>query len=67
MFGWIAAAHQMGGAFAAWGAGYLRTETGNYLSAFMTAGLLCLSGSVMVQFIGRFPRRNSIVSLAPTD
>ena len=52
MFGWIAAAHQIGGAAAAWGAGYLRTSTGTYLSAFITAGFLCLAASAMVPFIG---------------
>ena len=52
MFGWIAAAHQMGGAFAAWGSGYLRTETGDYLSAFLSAGMLCLIASIMCAFIG---------------
>jgi predicted MFS family arabinose efflux permease len=51
MFGWIAAAHQVGGAFAAWGAGYLRTETGSYLSAFMAAGVICLVASGLVPFI----------------
>ncbi len=51
-FGWIAATHQLGAAFAAWGAGYLRVETGDYLSAFMSAGALCLVASVMVTFIG---------------
>jgi sugar phosphate permease len=52
MFGWIAAAHQMGGAFAAWGAGYLRTVTGDYLSAFITAGMICLVAAAMTPFIG---------------
>ena len=53
MFGWIAASHQLGGAFAAWGGGVLRTETGNYLSAFIGAGVICLLAALMVTFIGR--------------
>ncbi len=53
MFGWIAASHQLGGAFAAWGGGVVRTETGNYLSAFIGAGLICLLAALMVPFIGR--------------
>ncbi|MEJ1977473.1 MAG: MFS transporter [Acetobacteraceae bacterium] len=61
MFGWIAAAHQMGGAFAAWGAGYLRTETGDYLSAFLSAGLLCLVASIMTAFIGVGSTRITVV------
>ena len=52
MFGWIAAAHQMGGAFAAWGAGYLRTATGDYLSAFIASGMICMAAAAMVPFIG---------------
>ncbi len=52
-FGWIAATHQLGAAFAAWTAGLLRTATGDYLSAFMSAGVLCLAASIMVTFIGR--------------
>ena len=52
-FGWIAATHQLGAAFAAWMAGFLRESTGDYLSAFMSAGVLCLAASIMVTFIGR--------------
>ena len=52
MFGWIAAAHQMGAASAAWLAGVARVDTGSYLAAFMGAGALCLVASVMVAFIG---------------
>jgi sugar phosphate permease len=57
MFGWIAAAHQLGAAFAAWGAGALRVETGDYLTAFMISGGLCLCASVLVSFIGVGRRR----------
>ena len=53
MFGWIAAAHQLGAAMAAFGAGALRTALGTYLEAFMFAGLLCLGAALMVLFIGR--------------
>src|SRR5579875_2036218 len=52
MFGWIAAAHQLGAASAAWGAGLLRVETGDYLTAFMISGGLCLVASVLVTLIG---------------
>ena len=52
MFGWIAAAHQVGGAFAAWGAGFLRTYTGDYLSAFIASGMICLVAAAMAPFIG---------------
>ena len=63
MFGWIAATHQLGASAAAWGAGYLRTETGDYWGAFITAGALCLLASVMVGFIGWKPRAR-VVSVA---
>jgi sugar phosphate permease len=53
MFGWIAAAHQLGAATAAFGAGVLRGVLGTYLEAFMLAGLLCLGAALMVLFIGR--------------
>ena len=59
-FGWIAATHQLGAAFAAWMAGVLRTQTGDYLSAFMSAGVLCLAASIMVTFIGRARVRPAI-------
>jgi sugar phosphate permease len=51
MFGWIAAAHQLGGATAAWAAGLVRTETGTYLTAFISAGLACLIAAALVPFI----------------
>ena len=53
MYGWIAAAHQIGAACAAFVAGTIRTDLGDYLPAFILAGLLCLCASVMVLFIGR--------------
>ena len=53
MFGWIAAAHQLGAALAAFAAGAFRAEFGTYLEAFMLSGLLCLIASMMVLFIGR--------------
>jgi sugar phosphate permease len=52
MYGWIFAAHQLGGASAAFLAGALRVDLGSYLEAFMLAGLLCLVAAVMVLFIG---------------
>jgi predicted MFS family arabinose efflux permease len=52
MFGWIGASHQMGAALAAWTAGVVRTETGNYYGAFVFAGLICLIAALLVLFIG---------------
>ncbi|MHB1302085.1 MAG: MFS transporter [Acidiphilium sp.] len=57
MFGWIAASHQVGGAVAAWGAGYVRTVSGSYVGAFVAAGAICLLAAMMVLFIGAGRRR----------
>jgi MFS family permease len=42
VFGWVFAGHQLGAAFAAFGAGYVRTLYESYLPAFFAAGVLCL-------------------------
>jgi sugar phosphate permease len=52
MFGWIAAAHQVGAASIAWIAGFIRTQTGDYTGAFISAGLLCLIAALLALFIG---------------
>ncbi len=48
IFGWVFAAHQLGAAVAAKGAGWSRTELDTYLPAFFTAGALCLVASALV-------------------
>lgn len=53
MFGWIAAAHQIGAATVAFAAGYLRSATGNYLYAFVLSGALCLLAAALVPLIAR--------------
>jgi hypothetical protein len=53
VFGWIFAAHQFGAAFAAWGAGAVRTWFGDYAWAFGSAGLLCLFASGLVMQVAR--------------
>jgi sugar phosphate permease len=65
MFGWIAASHQIGAAAAAWLAGLLRTETGDYFSAFFSAGLLCLLAALLVAFIKPGPARGRFAGAAP--
>jgi len=67
MFGWIAAAHQIGAASAAWLAGVLRTDTGDYFSAFILAGLLALLAAVMATFIGSGTKRPLVVAPAAAD
>ncbi|MDR3620602.1 MAG: MFS transporter [Paludisphaera borealis] len=53
MFGWIVAAHQIGAASAALGAGAIRSWTGDYQRAFLTSGALCLITAAFVLQIGR--------------
>jgi len=53
VFGWVAAAHQVGAAFAAYAAGALRTVTGSYTLAFFGAGALCVIAALIVLPIGR--------------
>jgi predicted MFS family arabinose efflux permease len=53
VFGWVVASHQVGAAFAAYGAGVLRTNFGSYAWAFISAGALCLIAAVAVLPIAR--------------
>jgi sugar phosphate permease len=48
VYGGVFAGHQVGGALAAWGAGYLHGVTGSYRLAFVIAGVCCLVASVGV-------------------
>lgn len=53
VFGWVFAAHQLGAASAAYVAGVVRTEFGDYFFAFIVAAALCLVASMLVLQIGR--------------
>lgn len=48
VFGWIFAAHQLGAAVAAFGAGQVRTLLLTYNPALFTAGVACLAAALMV-------------------
>jgi MFS family permease len=61
VFGWIFAAHQIGAAAAALGAGLIRDDTGSYHWAFLLAGALCMGASLAVARI----RRPAAVQPAP--
>jgi predicted MFS family arabinose efflux permease len=61
MMSWIYASHQIGGALAAVGAGAVRSFTGSYLLAFLSAGLACLLASLLVL---RIARASSVVVAA---
>jgi sugar phosphate permease len=53
MYGWIGAAHQLGAALAAAGAGAIRTYTGHYQNAFLISGLVCSLTGVAFLFTAR--------------
>jgi predicted MFS family arabinose efflux permease len=61
VFGWIVAGHQLGAAFAAYGAGLLRASLGTYTVASMISGGLCLVGAIMVL---RIHRRGAVREVA---
>src|SRR5580704_13668883 len=50
---WIFAGHQVGGGIAAFGAGVVRSVSGDYLLAFLISGLACLLASLLVLRINR--------------
>ena len=52
VYGWVFAAHQLGGASAAFFAGLLREGFGDYMQAFMLSGILCLLAAIAALFIG---------------
>jgi MFS family permease len=54
-FGWIFAAHQLGAATAAFGAGLSRSVLASYLPAFFAAGAACLIASGIVWLIRAAP------------
>ena len=56
IFGWVVAGHQLGAAFAAFGAGLLRSSLGTYTVASMISGGLCLVAAVIVLRINRGER-----------
>jgi predicted MFS family arabinose efflux permease len=53
VFGWIFAAHQLGAAVAAYGAGLTRTLLLTYNPALFTAGAACLVAALAILAIGR--------------
>jgi predicted MFS family arabinose efflux permease len=57
IYGWIFSAHQLGAASAAYIAGVVRTEHGDYFLAFTGAGWLSLLAALLATRIGRGSRR----------
>lgn len=60
-FGWIFAAHQLGGAAAALEAGVVRDASGTYDGVFFVSALLCLAAALIIARI-----RARSLALAPT-
>ena len=51
IYGWIGASHQLGASMAAFGAGAIRTISGDYATAFYISGVLCvLAGTSFLTF-----------------
>jgi predicted MFS family arabinose efflux permease len=53
VFGWVFASHMVGAGVAASFAGWIRTTQGDYFSAWLTAGGLCLAAAVACLMIPR--------------
>ena len=53
VFGWVVAGHQLGAAFAALGAGMLRSTLGSYTVATMISGGLCVIGALLILRVNR--------------
>jgi sugar phosphate permease len=53
VYGWVFAAHQLGAATAAEGAGAIRDAAGTYTPAFLAAGALSVLAAVIVLFAQR--------------
>jgi predicted MFS family arabinose efflux permease len=61
VFGWVFASHQVGAAFAAYGAGVIRDRTGSYDPAFYAAAGLCVVAAVLSISIRRVAPRPDLV------
>ena len=62
IYGWVFAAHQVGGSIAAFGAAVLRVQFGDYAIAFYLSGLMCLITSYFVLQIAKGQSREAITT-----
>jgi sugar phosphate permease len=67
VYGWIGASHQLGASLAAFGAGAIRTELGEYRWAFLIAGTLCLVAGASFLTVGRRALRAPAVVPHPAE
>lgn len=61
VFGWVFCGHQLGAAFAAYGAGFSRSAFDSYLPAFFAAGALCLVAALLVLTLAK-PARKAVAA-----
>jgi predicted MFS family arabinose efflux permease len=64
-FGWIFAAHQLGGAAAAWAAGAVRDASGTYDGVFVVSGALCFAAALLLAATRIRPRAAAAPALQP--
>ena len=64
IYGWIGASHQLGASMAAFGAGAIRTVTGDYATAFYISGVLCVLAGTSFLTVGRRALRAPAVATA---
>ena len=62
VFGWVFAGHQLGAAFAAYGAGLTKTLMASYIPAFFVAGLLCVFAALVALSIPVLAKRRAQVA-----
>ena len=53
VFAWVFCSHQLGAAFAAWGAGFTRSWLGTYEPAFLISGAMGIAAAAVSLVIGR--------------
>jgi MFS family permease len=56
VFGWVFASHMVGAGIAAGYAGWVREVQGDYLTAWLTAGVLCLGAALAILLVPRSGR-----------
>jgi MFS family permease len=67
VFGWVFAAHQVGAALAAFGAGVVRDVTGSYDGAWYAAAVLCVLAAALSVAIRRRPAQPPAETALPAE
>ena len=62
VYGWIFAAHQLGAAIAAWAAGLVKDNFGDYVMAFYLAGAMAVLAGLMALIIRRTKKTTATAS-----